>query len=124
MIFIKEKLMDKLQLFKLYEKEREYQRCCFGEYRDLHSLNLASFLLFIEKYIERAKKGYAGKWDDDLPEWLKNSVEMSEGSSPVTAYEELIKVFALTGAALETFCNIDYELWRKDPQEKIRKWKE
>ena len=115
--------MDTASLFKLYEKERDYQKCCFGEYSEIDSLNLASFILFIENYIERTKKSYCEKWDDCLPEWFINSKEMKGGSAPVTAYEELIKVFVLTGAALETFLNVDVEEWRRNLHEEVIKWK-
>jgi hypothetical protein len=110
-------------LFEVYQKEREYQRCCFGEYSDLESLNFASFLLFIEEYLSKAKKGYCGKWDAELPSWLFNSNEMKEGSAPVRAYEELVKVFVLAGAALETFADISPTEWRKDLEEESNKWK-
>ncbi len=115
--------MDVRGLFELYQEEREYQRCCFGEYSDLKSLNFASFLLFIEKYLQKAKSGYAGKWDNNLPPWLFTSEEMKEGSSPVEAYEQLVKVFTLAGAALETFADINPKDWRKDPEREISKWK-
>ena len=111
-------------LMELYKKERDYQTCCFGDYGDVNSLNFASFLLFIEEYLTKAKKGYSGKWDKQLPSWLINSKEMDEGSAPVRAYEELLKVFVLAGAALETYANIDADEWRKDPENEIRKWKE
>ena len=116
--------MDIKKLFHLYQKERDYQKCCFGEYSDIDSLNFASFLLFIEQYLTKAKEGYSGKWGPQLPSWLKSSAEMKSGSSPVTAYEELVKVFVLAGAALETYADIDPEEWRKDPEEDIRKWTE
>ncbi len=115
--------MDIRGLFELYQREREYQRCCFGEYSDLKSLNFASFLLFIEEYLQKAKKGYSGKWEGQLPQWLMDSTEMIEGSAPVEAYEQLVKVFALAGAALETFSNINPEKWRTDPEEESTKWK-
>jgi hypothetical protein len=112
-------------LFKLYQKEREYQTCCFGEYEELNSLNLASFLLFIETYIEKSKKAYCGPWQPEFTysEWLKNCKEMQEGSAPEKAYEELIKIFTLAGAALETFTDIDPERWRENSEEDLVKWK-
>ena len=115
--------MDIRELFQLYQREREYQKCCFGNYSDLQSLNFASFLLFIEEYLSRAKKCYSGKWEGELPPWLISSTEMKEGSVPVEAYEQLVKVFALAGAALETFANINPEKWRIDPEEESTKWK-
>ena len=116
--------MDKPTLFKLYTKEREYQKCCFGEYSEIKSLNLASFILFIEEYIHRAKKCYSGKWDTISPDWFHSSTEMFEGSAPIDAYMELIKVFALTGAALETFTEIDVNNWRKNIEQDTLKWKQ
>ena len=115
--------MDMTGLFELYQREREYQRCCFGEYSDIKSLNFASFLLFIEEYLQKAKKGYSGKWDAEPPLWLLTSEEMKEGSAPVEAYEQLVKVFALAGAALETFADINPTEWRKDLEEESTKWK-
>ena len=115
--------MDLRVLFDLYQKEREYQKCCFGEYSEIKSLNLASFIIFIEKYIERTKESYSGKWDTHSPEWFINSNEMGGGSAPVTAYEELIKVFVLTGAALETFLDVDVDEWRKNISEEVTKWR-
>lgn len=115
--------MDTESLFELYKKERDYQRCCFGEYENLTTLNFASFLLFVEEYLVRAKKGYSGKWESTLPAWLLDSIEMSGGSAPVDAYDKLIKVFILAGAALETYTNINPDEWRKNPQKEISKWK-
>lgn len=115
--------MDIRGLFELYQREREYQRCCFGEYSDVKSLNFASFLLFIEEYVQKAKKGYSGKWESELPSWLNGSQETQEGSAPVEAYEQLVKVFALAGAALETFADINPTEWRTDPEEESNKWK-
>ena len=115
--------MDSRELFKLYQREREYQRSCFGEYSNIKSLNFASFILFIEEYIQKVKKGYSGKWDETLPQWLLSSNEMKEGSAPVEAYEQLVKVFALAGAALETFADINPVDWRENPEEESSKWK-
>ena len=36
------------KLIEVYKKEREYQKSVFGNYQDNPSLNLGSFLLFIE----------------------------------------------------------------------------
>ena len=116
--------MDISKLMQVYKKERYYQSCCFGDYADINALNFASFLLFIEEYLIKAKKGYSGKWDEKLPPWLINSKEMDAGSAPVTAYEELLKAFVLAGAALETFADIDPDEWRKDPENEISKWKQ
>ena len=101
------------ELFRLYQREREYQRKAFGDYRKNPTLSIASFLTFIEEYLEKAKKSYVYEWTDQMPEWLENSREFAElGSAPIKTYEHLIKVFALTGAALETFSSIDVEKWR------------
>jgi hypothetical protein len=116
--------MDEEQLIELYRKEREYQRSCFGEYSDLESLNFASFLNFIETYLKRAKDSYSEAWERKLPGWLRYSKEsLVEGTAPVKAYEEIIKVMALAGAALETFTNIDVDEWRKNPEKDGEKWK-
>lgn len=114
--------MDITQLFHLYKKEREYQKCCFGEYKDLKALNFSSFLLFIEKYLDKSKEGYTGKWVSKLPNWLESTTELKEGSAPVDAYEQLVKVFVLAGAALETYASINPDEWRKHPEEDIKKW--
>jgi len=106
--------MDISTLFQLYLKEREYQKQSFGEYKDLPVLNLASFILFLDQYIEKCKDKYYGKWETNLPSWIESSVEMEHGSAPVEVYKELIKVFALAGAALETFVNIVPSEWRRE----------
>jgi hypothetical protein len=111
------------KILEVYKKEREYQRECFGEYINIKSLNFASFLNFIKTYLEKAEKSYSEKWDQSLPPWLLSCKEIEEGSAPVQAYEELIKVMALAGAALETYTDINPEEWRGDPNEG-RKWKE
>ena len=110
------------KLFELYIKEREYQKCCFGEYKELEFLNLASFIIFIEKYVEEAKKSYSGKWSSQQPLWATILKEYSctNGTAPIEAYEALIKIFALSGAALEAFSVIDPNEWRK---EQGKKWK-
>jgi len=118
-----ENKLNEEKIIEIYKKERKYQRECFGEYTKIKSLNFASFLNFIKTYLEKAEKAYSGKWDQKLPTWLINCKEMEEGSAPVLAYEELIKVMALAGAALETYANINPNDWRIDPEE-FRKWKE
>lgn len=115
--------MDIQKLMGLYQKERMYQKCCFGDYHDIKSLNFATFLLFIEQYLKRAKKEYAGKWSSQLPPWLESTKEIQEGgSAPIQAYEELIKVFVLAGAALETYADIDPDHWREHFQDDMKKW--
>jgi len=109
---------------KLYDKEREYERKIFGEYHNNPSLSFPSFILFIEEYVRKAKEAYAGKWEKELPPWLENCTEHENcGSAPVKAYEEIIKVLALAGAALETYSIIDPDKWREDSESDISKWK-
>lgn len=110
-------------ILEIYKKERQYQRRCFGEYSDIQSLNFASFLNFIKTYIKKAEEAYSGKWDQELPPWLLNCKEMKEGSAPIQAYEELIKVFVLAGAALETYTLLNPHEWRNDPKE-WQKWRD
>ena len=117
-------MMNEAKIIEIYRREREYQRSCFGEYTDIKSLNFASFLNFIRIYLQKAEKAYSGKWDQELPPWLLSCKEMEEGSAPIEAYEELIKVFALAGAALETFTDLYPYQWRIDPEEGQRKWRD
>jgi len=108
---------------QLYNKEREYQLHVFGDYKNIKSLNVASFLILIKKYLEKAETCYSGPWTKELPSWLNNCQEFyDEGSAPVETYEELIKIFALTGAALETYAEFNLDEWRKDITEKLKKW--
>lgn len=115
--------MTRNEIIKLYEKEREYQTKIFGDYKDNPSLNLASFLLFLDNYLQKTKKYYVSKWNNELPSWLLTTKEFIEqGSTPADAYEELIKIFTLSGAALECYSAIDVSRWR---EEGIKdKWKE
>lgn len=116
--------MDIQTLIELYKKERNYQKECFGEYSRIKALNFASFLNFIRIYLEKSEKEYSGVWDQHLPPWLIDCKERIDGgSAPVKAYEELIKVMALAGAALETYTDINPQEWRSDPEEG-KKWKE
>ena len=108
----------------LYQKERDYERSIFGEYNENPSLSFPSFILIIEQYIKKAKEAYVGKWEKDLPPWLKTCVEHQNGGfAPVKAYEELIKVMALSGAALETYAVIDPNKWRENAESDAEKWK-
>lgn len=117
--------MNEKDIMELYKKERNYERSVFGEYKDDPSLSFPSFLLFLEQYIQKAKASYVGKWDKDLPPWLPNCVEhINGGFAPVKAYEELIKVMALAGAALETYAAIDASKWRENGESDALKWKE
>jgi hypothetical protein len=117
--------MNLSELFQLYSKERDYEKFVFGNYKEVDALSLASFLIFLKGYCDKALTAYAGKWDKDLPEWLLTCKEFEQdGSAPVKAYEEIIKIMALAGAALETYAKIDPEKWREDLEVHINKWKE
>lgn len=107
--------MDKQELIDLYIKERKYQETVFGDYKNNPDLNLASFFGFIEEYLIKARREYVQKWDQKLPPWMVGCRESMDGRpAPVGAYEELIKVFALTGAALETYLSVDVNEWREE----------
>lgn len=111
------------EVIELYLKERGYENAAFGDYRDAEHLNIASFLTFIEQYVNKAQKEYTGAWKEKPP-WLIASKECgghSQKKCPVGTYEALIKIFALAGAALETFTYIDSEQWRQDGVKE--KWK-
>ena len=111
------------KIHELYDKERDYERCVFGEYRDDPSLSFASFIIFMEQYIEKAKKAYCGNWQKELPPWLKSCAEhKSNGLAPVNAYAEIIKVMALAGAALENYAEIDPDKWRENAEDDALKW--
>lgn len=112
------------EVFELYQKEREFEMCVFGDYKNVPSLNLASFITFLDIYVKKVKAAYAGKWETELPPWLKSCKEAElDGSAPVKAYEEIIKIMALAGATLEAYTDIDVSEWRKDLQEEMKKWK-
>ncbi len=116
--------MDLSNLIALYRKERDYETRVFGEYAEVEALNFASFLLFLKEYVDKALVAYTGKWDTELPPWLVNCKEYhQDGSAPVKAYEEVIKIMALAGAALETYADIDPEKWRDDLEADLSKWK-
>jgi hypothetical protein len=102
-------------LMKLYEKEREYQKKVFGDYKNNPCLNISSFLMFLDNYLDKSKKFYTSKWTNNPPPWLKSTKEMAQqGSCPANTYEELIKIFVLAGAALESYTVIDPDKWRED----------
>ncbi len=110
------------RIIELYNKEREYQKTIFGNYQNHPKFNTATFILFIEEYIKKAKENYANVWTDNLPDWLIDCNESENGATaPVEAYEALIKVFALAGAALEAYTDIDINNWRKEGVKE--KWK-
>ena len=112
------------QIFALYEKEREYETCVFGNYENVPSLNLASFIIFLEIYLSKVKAAYTGKWESELPPWLLKCKEKDQdGNAPVKAYEEIIKIMALSGAALEAYTEVDVSKWREDMHADSLKWK-
>jgi len=116
--------MNSIDLIELYRKERDYEKHVFGEYSKVPSLSLPSFLIFLKEYCDRALTAYAGKWETDLPDWLITCKEFEQnGSAPVKVYEEIIKIMALAGAALETYAKIDPDKWRQDLEADISKWK-
>lgn len=117
--------MDVEKILELYERERDYQTCIFGSYKDLKFLNVASFLTFLEKYLQEAKKAYNGPWTHDRPAWLANCEELQHNpTAPIETYENLIKIMALAGAALETYADINPNLWRVNPLAEGAKWLE
>jgi hypothetical protein len=119
----RDKLME--NVCNLYKKERDYQVCAHGDYNNVNSLNLGSFLVLIETYLNKAKESYTGPWSKDKPDWLNSCKEITiEGYGPIDAYEELIKVFTLAGAALETYTDINPEKWRGNVEEDLKKWRE
>lgn len=112
-----------VDIMKLYFKERDYEVKVFGEYSDDKSLSFPSFLLFLKTYTDKAIAAYTGKWESELPPWLKSCIEIeNHGVAPVKAYEEVIKIMALAGAALESYTEIDAEKWRENPDEDSKKW--
>ena len=115
--------MTREEIIRLYCKEREYQESVFGNYAHQPALNISSFLGFVEFYLKRAKDAYVGKWKAFLPPWMTSCREASlPGPAPVGTYEDLIKVFALAGAALEAYAEVDVEHWREEGIKE--KWKE
>jgi len=108
-------------ILELYKKERTYEEQIFGNYKNVEHMNVASLILIIEEYLDKAKKAYVGdkdKWQHELPDWLIGTDENDDGLEvrkvPVKTYEELIKVFALSGATLEAFATIDPVHWREN----------
>ncbi len=113
--------MNPVKVCELYIKERQYQQKIFGDYSKNPNFNVATFLQFIENYLDKAKKAYVSKWTRDRPSWLSNCKEFP-ATAPIETYEELIKVFALTGAALEALTEINTDQWREGGiKEKWRK---
>ena len=115
--------MSPSKVMELYMKERMYEQGIFGDYADNPKFNIATFMVFIEKYLNEAKEKYAGAWTAKYPEWLKYAKEGEDGATaPVETYAALIKLFAMVGAALEAYTEIDISKWRSEG--KNPKWKE
>ena len=111
--------MSRNELVELLNKELDYQVSIFGRYKDDPNMNVASLILMIEEYLDKAKKAYMKQWKHEMPDWLKYAKEQGEDNlspwpAPTKTYEELIKVFALAGAALESFTLIDAKHWREN----------
>ena len=109
--------MNRETAIALYRKEREYEESIFGDYSRDPNMNVASVIHMIEIYLQKAKESYVSKWEYTRPDWLLNAKECPHGHAclvPSKTYEHLIKVFALSGAALEAFTEIDPTLWRED----------
>jgi len=112
-------------IIELFRKEREYEECVFGNYSQVKSLNIASFVLLLRTYLDKIEKAYCGKWKKELPAWLLDCKEYDHnGSAPVEAYEHLITIMTLAGAALESYTQIDPKEWRTNPAEDKKKWEE
>jgi len=112
-------------IIELYKKEREYEECIFGNYSEIKSLNVASFILLLKNYINKIEKAYSGKWNKELPPWLLSCREFENNlSAPVEVYEHLITIMALSGAALESFTKLDPNEWRSKPDVDKKKWED
>lgn len=110
---------------EIYRKERDYEKCVFGEYSGIKSLNVASFILLLKDYLNKMEKAYCGKWKKELPPWLLACKEFENNrSAPVEVYEHLITIMTLAGAALETYTDVDPEQWRVNPEEDKKKWED
>jgi len=122
--------MTREQVIALFNRERDYEELAFGSYKQIPALSFPSFIIFLKDYVDKAEKAYTGKWEKELPPWLKSCSERElsgspeGGTAPVKAYEEVIKIMALAGAALETYAQIDASKWREDPEKESQKWKE
>jgi len=106
--------MNIIDLIELYKKERLYEQTVFGNYKNDKNLNIASFLVFLKHYIDKAIESYTNKWSNELPEWLLTCREYEINKrAPIKTYENIIKIMALSGAILESFSDIDPEKWRE-----------
>ena len=103
------------EILQLYLKERNYQCSLHGDYKALPQLSFPSFIIFLKRYLEKIENEYTENWTQEKPEWLESCKEFKEcGSAPVKSYAELIKLFALAGAALETYTEINVKKWREE----------
>ena len=104
--------MDTQEVMELYQKERDYQSNVFGQNS---SFNVASFIIFAKRYLEKAEKSYVENWTSNLPDWLETCKEyQDQNTAPVETYGYLIKTMALIGQALELNSTIIPEEWRKE----------
>ena len=102
------------EIFELYKVEREYQKQNFGNYSKNPSLSFSTFIVFLDHYLTKIKKEYTESWIEELPDWLRECKEFNQQeTAPVGAYKELVKLFALAGAALESYTVIDPKRWRE-----------
>lgn len=116
-------MSDRNEIIELYKKEREYEECVFGNYAEVKSLNVASFIILLKNYINKIEKAYSGKWNKELPPWLLSCREFENNqSAPVEVYEHLITIMTLSGAALESFTRVDPNEWRVNPDVDKKKW--
>jgi hypothetical protein len=100
-------------IIELYKKERQYQKSLHGEYTDAIQLSFPSFVIFLRRYLDKIEEAYTEGWVEEKPSWLASSEEFNKsGSAPIKSYMELIKLFTLAGAALETYTEIDVKQWR------------
>lgn len=100
-------------VIELYKKERLYQKTLHGEYTEAPQLSFPSFIIFLRRYLDKIEEGYTEGWTEEKPPWLMSSKEFElSGTVPVKSYMELIKLFTLAGAALETYTEIDVKQWR------------
>ena len=106
--------MTKEELFELYNEERDYQLQNFGNYSKNPSLSFSSFIVFLDHYLTKIKKEYTESWVEELPDWLIECKEFNQQeTAPASSYKELVKLFALAGAALESYTVIDPKRWRE-----------
>lgn len=101
-------------VIELYRRERKYEEQKFGSYDRNEVLSVASLLLFIRYYVDRALESYVKDWTTEIPEWLISTFESeTQLTAPVKTYEDIIKIMALAGAALESYTVVNPEKWRE-----------